>query len=1134
MKLHYSCKVAWTFLVFCASIVTNVQAQATMPTAQTLPFSQNFDSFSSSSLVYPAGFQGWSTDTSPGTSYNTSAVLKADIALKTGLSSTTSGSMYNYNGKIGFLTTGSLDLTLGLAFTTTGKSAIQVQYDAMVIRNPYDGGSNTRINELVLQYRVGDQSPFISVDETAYTNTTTLQGSPGVTTPQNSQTFKITLPAACDNKSLVQVRWISRQISGAGSRPSFAIDNIAVINDTTPPVTAMGYPKASSILSDGFDFSNQLNEAGKTYYVLVANGSAEPSKLQLMNGQDANGNAALRAGVLTIANPNQTYITSFTDLIIGTSYIVYSVSEDANQNLQLATHALNVTTSSTLVPSIRPTISTVAFGFQEQGFDSNSMSFTFKGSNITSPVVVTAPANFSVSKDNTTFQSSVVFTAAEFLSNGTPTVYTRFKPVTTLGYTGKISIESNDANTKTIAVTGQGINPYLQNFNDPEVLTNSGWTSYNLQGANNTWAATTIARNLNSAPGAVVMNGYSDGSGSSDWLISPNLHLDSFDQFALLSFYSRKYYGGPSLKLMVSTDYDGMSSPSTATWTEIQGNFPTTTDVYTKSDFINLGAFKTAHTYVAWVYETTSGGTNNAAEWSIDDIAITNNAAFLSANPQLDFEDVTVNTISAAKSFTVVAGGYGPITVAAPADYQLSLDNSTFTTAVTISQTDALAGKTVYARFSPTSKSISVTGPITATGTGLNQTAGTLKGSSLPKSETFDIVTYNLEFFGSEVIGSTGTEFGPVNDPLQIDNVAAVMNKLDADIYVVQEVSDDTALEALLPKISINGKTFDKSVSTSWSYSFNAPTADFPPQKLVVIYNTQTATVKSTKVLFKDFYDQVRAGTATLPNYPDSPSSFFSSGRLPYMVTIEANLGGVKKDITLIDLHARANSGSDINKYNMRKYDAEYLKDALDATYPNDNLVLLGDFNDDVKTSVIAGNDSSYKKFVDDTKNYNALTLGISQQGAFSYLSSSGFLDHIIISNELTSDYIPNSIAVYDPRNDISNYINTTSDHGPVIARFALQNTLSTKAFGTEVNYANLYPNPTKDVVNFAYTVPTSSNVTLTLYDSLGRMVGKELEIDANTTNQSSVSLSAIPAGTYFYILTDANKVVQKGKIIKQ
>jgi hypothetical protein len=33
---------------------------------------------------------------------------------------------------------------------------------------------------------------------------------------------------------------------------------------------------------------------------------------------------------------------------------------------------------------------------------------------------------------------------------------------------------------------------------------------------------------------------------------------------------------------------------------------------------------------------------------------------------------------------------------------------------------------------------------------------------------------------------NTGGEFGPTNDALQIDNVATVMNTLNADVYAVQ------------------------------------------------------------------------------------------------------------------------------------------------------------------------------------------------------------------------------------------------------------------------------------------------------------------------------------------------------------
>ncbi|MBF4492675.1 choice-of-anchor J domain-containing protein [Flavobacterium sp. MR2016-29] len=1142
MKKNYTVRHFMAFLSFFCCLALSAQ---TMPSPRTLPYSQNFDGLDASAIAYPIGFQGWTAATSNPTGasqYAVSGTFGADRALvANSTAATTSGNFHNYNGKIGFLNTSGLDLTIGFAFITTGQSAIQVQYEVMTIRNPYDGTNNTRINEMILQYRVGTTADFTSIPETAYVNNTTTQTGSGITTPQNPQTIKITLPSNCDNQPVVQIRWISKQNSGGGSRPSFAIDNIKIGSDITPPVNESGYPKAVEVLSEGFDFFNKINEIGKTYYVLVAAGIAEPTPAQVKAGLNASGNAPLQAGSLTITNKDQEYSKVISGLSLGTSYIVYSVSEDASENLQVTVNKLDVTTASVLVPSLRTTASVLNFGKSDQNIDSSSLSYQISGTNIQNTVTVTAPANFSVSKDNITFQSSIVYDASDFAANATPTVYVRFKPNTTGVFSGTLTNETTGALSKTVSLSGIGINPYIQGFNDADVLTNSGWTQYNVAGALNKWSYTTVARNINSGNGAVLVNGFTDTGASKDWLISPKLHLDTFTQFALLSFYSRKFYDGPSLKLVVSTNYDGVSSPETAAWTEIDGKFPTVTGTYAQSQYIDLSAFKTPNTYVAWVYETTAGGNTLAAEWCLDDVAITNESGFVASNPVLDFDDVAVNTNSASQSFVFKANGYNDITIKAPAGYQISLDNTVFQSEVFVSAADASAGKTVYVRFTPSVKALSIPGALTVTGTALNKQIGSLNGSSLPKADTYDIVSYNLEFFGSDVKGSDGVEFGPTDDALQIENVAKVMNKLNADVYVVQEVSDDPSLDLLIQKININGKTFDKSISTSWSYSFNAPEADFPPQKLVVLYNTQTTTVKSTKVLFKDLYDQVRAGTVVLPDYPGTGTpqvnddSFFSSGRLPYLVQVETNIGGVKKELNLIDLHARANSGTDIMKYNQRKYDVEYLKQALDAEYPNSNLVLLGDFNDDVKAWVgNANTPSSYQKFVEDKTNYNALTFDISQAGAFSFLSSGGFLDHIIISNELTDQYIPNSIAVYDPRADITSYTSTTSDHGPVIARFELkQDVLSTIDFGANKYGVASYPNPANDVLNVVVKTNNAKDLKLRLYDISGHLIGKPIEING-TQETTIIPVSHLQSGIYIYTLTENNKIVFKNKIIKK
>lgn len=1142
MKNIYFFRYLLAFLCL-SGLSANLTAQTMPDPVGSLPYTETFIGLSASSIVYPSGFQGWNAASAPGSVFNTSATLAGDKPLTASSSaSTTSGNIHNYNGKIGFLNNSSSDLTIGFAFNATGQSAVMVQYDAMTIRNPYDGGSNTRINEMVLQYRVGTTAPFTSLLETAYRNNTTTQTGSGVIIPQNPQTIKLTLPAECNNQPLVQIRWISRQVSGGGSRPSFAIDNIDIRSDVYAPVNSTDYPKSSNILGESFDFVNKINEIGKTYYVLLPGGSTAPSVAQVKAGQDASGAIALQSGYLDITDFSQEYVKSFTGLNLNTTYAVFSVSEDLYGNIQSVVNKVDVTTSIVATPSLSTSVSSLDLGFSEANYSSESVSYQIQASNLTADLTIAAPANFTVSKDNNIFGSSVIYTVSEFASNATRTVYVRFIPTSVSAFSGSIVHESAGAMTKNITLSGVGINPYVQGFNDPNVLNNSGWKQHNTAGSLNAWTHTTTARNINSGSGAILMNGYSDAGPSKDWLISPRLRLDNFTKFILLSFYSRKFYAGPELKLMVSTNYDGKSNPETATWVTLNGKFPTVTGTYTASQYIDLSGFKTNNTYVAWVYETTAGGTNFAAEWSLDDVAITDDAGYVDANPVLDFGDVSVNAVSASQSFIFKGEGYGDITLTAPANYTLSLDNISFQSSVVLDATDAANNKTVYVQFAPSVKQLTISGSLKVTGTSLNKQIGLFTGSSIPKADTFDVVTYNLEFFGSDVKGTDGVEFGPTDDALQIDNVAKVMNKLNADVYVVQEVSDDPSIDVLIQKISINGKTFDKTISTSWSYSFNAPDPNFPAQKLVVLYNTQTTTVKNTKVLFKDLYDQVRANTVVLPGYPgtDAPDvnddSFFSSGRLPYLVQIETNIGGITKEINLIDLHARANSGTDIKRYNQRKYDVEYLKQTLDTEYPDANFMILGDFNDDVKASVITPNPSSYEAFVNDTSRYNALTLGISQAGAYSFLSSGGFLDHIIISNELTDEYIPNSIAVYDPRADIPNYTTNTSDHGPVIARFELKSdNLGTIDFENQRFTAKLFPNPVTDMVNVLIKSNSDKKLKLRFYDMNGRLTGNSIDVKAGQDiSTTEIPVSHLQSGIYIYTLTENSKVVFKGKIIKK
>jgi hypothetical protein len=84
------------------------------------------------------------------------------------------------------------------------------------------------------------------------------------------------------------------------------------------------------------------------------------------------------------------------------------------------------------------------------------------------------------------------------------------------------------------------------------------------------------------------------------------------------------------------------------------------------------------------------------------------------------------------------------------------------------------------------------------------------------------------------------------------------------------------------------------------------------------------------RVMFSKLYDEVRAGTKLLPNYPSTSDSFYSSGRLPYMVEIKQTSWLKEKTLQLLIFTLDCTGSTDIAGPDMHKYDVELLKDSLD------------------------------------------------------------------------------------------------------------------------------------------------------------------------------------------------------------
>ncbi len=99
-------------------------------------------------------------------------------------------------------------------------------------------------------------------------------------------------------------------------------------------------------------------------------------------------------------------------------------------------------------------------------------------------------------------------------------------------------------------------------------------------------------------------------------------------------------------------------------------------------------------------------------------IAVATPAIMVSPTSLTDFGNVTVGNSSTSQNYTVSGSNLtANITVTAPTDFEVSLDNSTFLNSVTVTQTGGTASATIYVRFTPQSAGVK-SGNVTNASTG--------------------------------------------------------------------------------------------------------------------------------------------------------------------------------------------------------------------------------------------------------------------------------------------------------------------------------------------------------------------------------------------------------------------------------
>ncbi|RIJ42929.1 Ig-like domain-containing protein [Pontibacter oryzae] len=1089
----------------------------------------------SATALLPANWKvSKSTNMREVTSY-VSAVNATERSGGADLSTTAGNGIYNFEASasavdraIGFLSSGSSTKSGNLYAHFNNNSSLSItDIDVSFDVEKYRGGSRTEGFSIELYYSSNgtiwtSAGSDFKVNFSADADNSGYAVVPGAVKSVTNKTLGVTIPAGGD----LYLAWNYSVTSGSttSNAQALAIDNIKIAfgtapaDVTAPTVTSLSPTNTATGVVTTANLAITFDEAiVKGTGAIELRNAADGSLLQSI---DVAGNAVAVSEKTATISANLQAATSYYVIVPAGAF----ADGAGNAFAGITTNTgWTFSTVATATPVLSASVQNLFFGYVAPN-QTKTLTFVTNGTDITEDVAVTATGVYTLAtEENGTYTTSITLTAAEAMAG--KSVYVKYSPTAAATYAGTVTISTNHATNATVKLLGTALNTYAQNFDECTADGNDmvgSWMRYSITG-DQVWDCTTFGYNGK----GVQINGYDSGAKENqDYLISPSLDLTSL-KMPIVSFWTKSDFSGPALAVMISTDYDGVSAPSTATWTALSADLPAVNSGTWKQSVVDLTSYKQPNVHIAFVYTST---TSSASRWSVDEFKINTDSYYVTTgNLNHSYGIVSPQSVSAGKSFTFsITGLEQDLTLTVPADFKLSKDGNSFSQSITYTKEQAAANNTFYVQFTPTVDNFVITGAIQFTsGTQLNITRGNLVGSSKTKESTLDIVTWNVEWFGADKDAS-GKELGPADEELQHANVKQAMQALNADIYALQEVSDDVRMAQLVSEL--DGYSFVK--SDVYSYSIRETSSTLTPQKLYIVYKTATVKVKNQKVLLEKLYRDLLANTTVLPGYNPTASgtdeskddSFWSSGRLPYLVQVEANINGVKQDIHLLNIHARANSGTDITRYNMRKYDLQVLKDSLDAQYPNVNLVMLGDYNDDVDVSVINSNESTYKAFVDDAR-YDVLTYELSNTGVGTYQASS-FLDHISISQNLNDEYLTGSIKIEEEVTaNIANYFSTTSDHYPVSARFNLAagpvvtftEVTATKAEGSEKFNVNL-------TVSAAQA--TEQTVTVSVVAG-GTAAADDYTVIGATNGMVTVTVPANASSASFELLINDDSIVE-------
>lgn len=301
--------------------------------------------------------------------------------------------------------------------------------------------------------------------------------------------------------------------------------------------------------------------------------------------------------------------------------------------------------------------------------------------------------------------------------------------------------------------------------------------------------------------------------------------------------------------------------------------------------------------------------------------------------------------------------------------------------------------------------------------TGSRELSLVVKPASLP---TFNVAHWNIEWFGDATRGPVNsTSPGGTPDDLQLAHARDIIRGAGVHLWGLGEIVDVADFETLKSQLpGLDGFVANDTARVPGGSSWYSTSE----QKLAVLFDTATLTFKRAEVILTEHNDD------------------FSS-RPPLRVDFSTSIDGVSQPLVLIVVHMKALD--DQASHDKRQRASVALKQYLDTYLPFERVLVVGDWNDDVDVSVTSGASgplpSPYQNLVEDSADYRFVTDALSNARTSSTATGPETIDHTLVSNELLAAYVPDSVSVLRPDLEMPDYVETTSDHYPILSRYALQ-----------------------------------------------------------------------------------------------